>query len=415
MSPRLLALRAAAVRAGALARATSILALAAVPLLVPAAPRTPAHQSRGGGAAAPDKEKKTAAELKSIQSEIEQVTKRVTADQLEQDRLTHELRAAEAAVGQARQALDAVRHERTEGAQRASVLTVEQHARLTQLEHDRDQLARQLRAAYVIGRDEPLKLLLNQQDPGRTGRLFVYYSYFGRERAQDIAHVEAAVQQLAQVRGELQTEDTRLAGLEKQQAERLAALEQARAHRSEILASLEAESRSSEKQLARLHAQQAGLEKLLHELRAAVERLDRLPQDHSAFAELRGKLTWPVSGSQILAHYGEPRAGGLKWDGLLLSAEAGAPVRAIYEGRVVYADWLPGLGLLSIVDHGDGYLSLYGHNQELYKAVGEQVKAGETIAAAGDSGGSNRTELYFEIRKAGKPVDPGPWFRQEHP
>jgi septal ring factor EnvC (AmiA/AmiB activator) len=183
-----------------------------------------------------------------------------------------------------------------------------------------------------------------------------------------------------------------------------------------VLATLATESRSGEKLLARLRAQQAGLEKLLQELRVAVERLDRLPADtHSAFAQLRGKLAWPVAGSQILARFGEPRAGGIKWDGLLLSTEEGAPVRAVYQGRVIYADWLPGLGLLSIVDHGDGYMSLYGHNQQLYKAVGEEVKAGEAIAAAGDSGGSSRPELYFEIRKGGKPVDPRPWFRNDHP
>jgi len=105
----------------------------------------------------------------------------------------------------------------------------------------------------------------------------------------------------------------------------------------------------------------------------------------------------------------------VKWDGVLVATERGAPVRAIYQGRVVYADWLPGLGLLTIVDHGDGYLSLYGHNDHLYKAVGERVGAGEPVAAAGDSGGRTRPELYFEIRKAGRPVDPRPWFRAGEP
>jgi septal ring factor EnvC (AmiA/AmiB activator) len=392
---------------------TLVLGLALPQLPAPAAPRTSARSRT----AAPDtKEQRAASELKSIQAEIEQITRRVTSEQLERDRLTRELHAAEGAVDRARQALEGVRHERAEGQQRASALAGEQRSRAAGLEHDRELLAQQLRAAYIIGRDEPLKLLLNQQDPARAGRMFAYYSYIGRARAHEIARVEEGVLALAKVRGALATEDVRLASLERQQRERLDTLEQARARRTQVLASLEAESRSSEKQLGRLRGQQAGLEKLLHELRAAVERLDRLPQDtHSAFAELRGKLTWPVNGSQILARFGDSRAGGIKWDGMLLSTEAGAPVHAVYQGRVVYADWLPGLGLLSIVDHGDGYMSLYGHNQQLFKAVGEEVKAGETIAAAGDSGGSNRPELYFEIRRAGKPVDPRPWFRQEHP
>ena len=135
---------------------------------------------------------------------------------------------------------------------------------------------------------------------------------------------------------------------------------------------------------------------------------------NSAFGQLRGKLAWPVSG-HLVARFGDTRAGGVKWDGVLVATERGAPVKAVYQGRVIYADWLPGLGLLTIVDHGDGYMSLYGHNERLYKAVGERVAAGDAIASAGDSGGSSRPELYFEIRKGGKPVDPRPWFKAGQP
>jgi septal ring factor EnvC (AmiA/AmiB activator) len=121
-----------------------------------------------------------------------------------------------------------------------------------------------------------------------------------------------------------------------------------------------------------------------------------------------------VSG-QLVARFGDARAGGVHWDGVLVTTERGSPVKAVCDGRVIYADWLPGLGLLTIIDHGDGYLSLYGHNERLYKAVGEHVTAGDTIAAAGDSGGSSQPELYFEIRKGGKPVDPRPWFKAQDP
>ena len=137
-------------------------------------------------------------------------------------------------------------------------------------------------------------------------------------------------------------------------------------------------------------------------------------EGNDAFARLRGKLAWPVSG-HLVARYGEARAGGVRWDGVLVATERGTPVKAVCAGRVIYADWLPGLGLLAIVDHGDGYLSLYGHNERLYKAAGDAVAAGDTLAAAGDSGGSSRPELYFEIRKGGKPVDPRPWFKASDP
>jgi septal ring factor EnvC (AmiA/AmiB activator) len=135
---------------------------------------------------------------------------------------------------------------------------------------------------------------------------------------------------------------------------------------------------------------------------------------NSAFGQLRGKLAWPVTG-HLVARFGETRAGGVKWDGVLVAAERGASVRAVYQGRVIYSDWLSGLGLLLIIDHGDGYMSLYGHNERLYKAVGDKVGAGDEIASAGDSGGSSRPELYFEIRKAGKPLDPRPWFKAAQP
>jgi len=147
----------------------------------------------------------------------------------------------------------------------------------------------------------------------------------------------------------------------------------------------------------------------------SLERIDKFPTDSKdAFAKLRGRLAWPVTG-RLVASFGQTRAGGVKWDGMLLTGTQGAPVRTIYHGRIVYADWLSGLGLLIIVDHGDGYLSLYGHNERLYKEVGERVTAGETIATLGDSGGRPRPELYFEIRKAGRPIDPRPWFKSPAP
>jgi septal ring factor EnvC (AmiA/AmiB activator) len=189
-------------------------------------------------------------------------------------------------------------------------------------------------------------------------------------------------------------------------------MEQARSQRSVVLANLQVQSVSRTESLERLRNQQGALEKLLKELRRAIEKF---PIDsNDAFARLRGKLAWPVNG-KVVARFGETRAGGVKWDGVLVATERGAPVRAVYQGRVIYADWLPGLGLLTIVDHGDGYMSLYGHNERLYKSVGEQVGAGDAIAEAGDSGGTARPELYFEIRKAGHPVDPRQWFKAAEP
>jgi murein hydrolase activator len=351
-------------------------------------------------------------QLQAVKAEIERVTREVSAEQVERDRLTRALRGAELSLGQAREALVDVRHARAESATRRTALASEKRARETQLDQNRDALAGQLRAAYTIGRQEPLKLLLNQEDPALAGRMFVYYSYFGHARAGQIRLIADDVTRLSQLATELEAQDQKLAELEKEQRMQLGELEHARERRSVVLANLEAASHTRAQNLERLRAQQSGLEKLVRELRAAMERFP--VEGNDAFTRLRGKLAWPVSG-RLVARYGEARAGGVRWDGVLVETERGAPVKAVCQGRVIYADWLPGLGLLAIVDHGDGYLSLYGHNERLYKAAGEQVATGDTIAAAGDSGGSSRPELYFEIRKGGKPVDPRPWFRAADP
>jgi septal ring factor EnvC (AmiA/AmiB activator) len=356
--------------------------------------------------------RKTEAELQAVKSEIERVTRQVSEEQVERDRLSRELRTAEVSVGKAREGLDGVRRGRAERASKRAALAAEKRAREANLAQNRSALAGQLRAAYLIGREEPLKLLLNQKDPERAGRMFVYYSYFGRARADQIHGIENDVQAIAALDEQVQAEDAKLADLEKQQRADLMELETAREKRSGVLASLTAESNSHAQSLERLKSQQGGLEKLLRELRRAIEKF---PIDNNdAFAHLRGKLAWPVGG-KLVARFGEPRAGGVKWDGVLVATERGAPVRAVYGGRVIYADWLPGLGLLTIVDHGEGYMSLYGHNERLYKAAGERVSAGDTLGSAGDSGGSNRPELYFEIRKGGKAVDPRPWFKAGEP
>jgi septal ring factor EnvC (AmiA/AmiB activator) len=367
------------------------------------------------GAPAPHSEadaRKAEAELQAVKTEIERITRQVSAEQVERDRLTNELRTSELSVGKLRDALSEVRRERAERGARRAALAAEQRVREAEVQHNRAALAGQLRAAYLIGRQEPLKLLLNQKDPALAGRMFAYYSYFGRARAGQIKLIEDDLQRIAELDGELEAEDQQLAELEKRQHAQLHQLEQARTQRTQVLASLEVQSHTRAQNLERLRSQQAGLEKLLRELRTAMERFPL--EGNDAFARLRGKLAWPVSG-RLIARFGDARAGGVHWDGVLVATERGAPVKAVCQGRVIYADWLPGLGLLTIVDHGDGYLSLYGHNERLYKAAGEPVTAGEPIAAAGDSGGSSRPELYFEIRKGGKPVDPRPWFRAPNP
>jgi septal ring factor EnvC (AmiA/AmiB activator) len=396
-------------------RFAHLLPASAASLLACIAPGVPATGAAAAEAAAtqPAPERaRTEAELEQIRAEIDRIRAQIRNDGAERDRIARELRTAEQAVSGARGEMERLRRERAEHARRRTALAAERRERVTALAAERTALAAQMRTAYLIGRQEPLELVLNQRDPVRAGRMFAYYSYFGRARASQIAQIEEHVARIEELDGELVVEDARLAGLEAQQAGEVQRLERARSGRREVLASLAAEARSRTAALARLRQQRDGLEKLLRELRRTVERF---PADTvTTFGRSRGKLGWPVGGA-LVARFGEARAGAVKWDGVLIATERAAPVKAVAAGRVLYADWLAGLGLLVIVDHGDGYLSLYGHNEQVYKRVGEKVVAGDTLAAAGDTGGSARPELYFEIRRGGKPIDPRPWFATANP
>lgn len=389
-----------------------LLALIVPAGLAPAAWAQAAAQDRGGGKAGGQGRARAEAELRQIRKEIERVRGQVSRDAAERDRLARDLRRAEQSASGVRGEMSRLRRERTERSRRRAELGRERQEREAALGAEREALASQLRAAHQIGREEPLKLLLNQRDPARAGRMFAYYSYFGRARAEQIARIEEHVARLGELDAGLAGEETRLVELEQARVAELRKLELARAERGQVLASLTAESRSRAAQLQRLQRQQGALEKLVRELKRTIEKF---PSDStSAFAQLRGKLAWPASG-RVIARYGETRAGGLRWDGMLLATERGAPVRAVYHGRIVYADWLAGLGLLVIVDHGGGYISLYGHNDELHRKVGERVTAGDSLAAAGDSGGRSQPELYFALRRGGRAIDPRPWFRNPKP
>jgi septal ring factor EnvC (AmiA/AmiB activator) len=371
----------------------------------------------GGAAAAADDPNpaKAEAELKAVRSQIDKVRAEMDRDAGRRDKLARELEESEQTVSGARIALEKLKRERAVHTARRAELAEQRRGQESVLAERRAALAGQIRAASMIGQQEPIKLLLNQSDPGQTGRVLTYYQYFGRARAQQISAINSHLAELATLDSALAEEEARLTALEEQQKGELSRLQSARERRGRALVSLEAESKNRAKELERLKDQQGGLEKLVRELRRALERIDKFPTDSKdAFAKLRGKLSWPVAG-KLIASFGQTRAGGVKWDGVLLSGAQGSAVRAVYHGRVVYADWLSGLGLLTIIDHGDGYLSLYGHNERLYKEVGERVTAGDTIATVGDSGGRSTPALYFEIRKAGRPIDPKPWFKSAAP
>lgn len=270
-------------------------------------------------------------------------------------------------------------------------------------------LARQMRLAWVTGREEWVRLLLSQQNPTDAGRRMVYYGYITRDRSDVIDGVLEKMQQLEKVSSSLATEQERLQELESNERKRLGQLEATRKMRNDALSLINASIVSSGDKLERLVAQEQEMQALLARLsRNAMEMpgFEGLP-----FREMKGRFNWPADG-RLLKNYGDSRADGqMRWNGVLMTTEAGSEVRAVYYGRVVYSDWLPGMGLLIVIEHGDGYISLYGHNQDLTRNVGQWVGPGDVIAHVGDSGGQGVTGLYFEIRKDGEPINPNAWIR----
>lgn len=272
------------------------------------------------------------------------------------------------------------------------------------LQRARQLLERQLQSAYAMGRTAPLRLLLNQGDAAGLGRMLVYYAYLNRARSRQIAELQASLAQLASVEDDLAESTRRLAALQAQQSQQKMALKQAWRRHDERLSALQAttaahEQRSRDQQNQRLQS-------ALGSLRRAMPAKPAHPLDPD-FSAQKGWLPWPVAG-RISASFGAERgSAGLQWSGVHIRAPLGRPVRAISRGRVAFADTMRGFGRLVVVDHGDGYMSLYGYNRTLNVEVGHWVEAGEAIAVVGTSDLGNG--LYFAIRHQGRALDPARW------
>ncbi len=354
----------------------------------------------------------TAAKLDSVRERIAELEKSIEAARDEAGTLKEQLRDIEKEIQANNNKLAELRSEIATKDERLRQLDQERRDYETKLGDARAALARQMRAAYKSGRRDYLKLLLNQQDPALMGRMLTYYDYYNRARSEQIRSVSHELEQLAEVARQVQREQTAMTELETSVETRLAELQGLEKARSQIIAHLNRQIEEESQELATLREDQERLQTLLDELRQQTARpsrpdIDQLP----AFAKLQGKLDWPVSG-KILDSFGSNRRGTMEWQGVRLSTSKGEDISAVSAGQVVFADWFRTLGLLIIVDHGDGYMSLYGHNQELLKTRGAWVEDGEVIALAGNSGGQERSALYFEIRHNGKPVDPTRWCRR---
>ena len=280
-----------------------------------------------------------------------------------------------------------------------------------ELRLEREALAKQIRVAYVTGRQEKLKLLLNQEDPRSVGRNLVYYDYLNKSKIDKISFAKEKLVSLQNLALEITEKSIALNHLRRNLEKKKRGLETARDRRKSVLVELKQSIDNNQKMLGTLLTDERELQQLLKSLQDILRDLPRDHRSHGSFKSSKGKLGWPAQG-RIKKWFGQIRQntdGNLKWQGVVIEAQAGDEVYAIANGRVAFADWMRGYGLLLIIDHGEGYMSLYGYNQSLYKSVGEWIDAGNLIARAGDSGGQETPGLYFEIRHQGKPLNPTAW------
>jgi septal ring factor EnvC (AmiA/AmiB activator) len=349
------------------------------------------------------------AKLAAVRAHIAALTNHLGEELKQRDALSARLRETELVITAQRRRLDELHAEQAAAERRRMELRGEQLRDQNSLQAERAALAAQVQAAYMIGRQEQLKLLLNQSNPAGLGRTLTYYGYFAAQRSVKIEAIQAQVLRLVQLVTEIEQQSERLNTLESEANHEVAALQRARGDRAQTLAALTHQVASGNQELAKLRREEQAVESLVADLSRV---LQDFPVDSTqSFQQMRGKLPWPVQG-RVTAHYQEQQAGaapGPRWNGEMIEAARGTKVRAPYFGRVVYADWLQGLGLLLIIGHSGGYMTLYGHVEVLYKSVGDWVAPGDVIAALGDAEGA-APQLYFEIREGRKTVDPKVWL-----
>lgn len=408
----------------------------------------------------PDDAARTGRQLEALRQRMRDLERRKQEHKAQRDVLHQGLQQAEETVAELGAALHRTRGQRAEQLARLEQLRPRLAAGRAALEQRKAALGALMRTAYLTGRRTELELLLDQRDPMMASRLMLYYDYLNRSRSREIRQIRATVAELDALTRRLEREEAELQRAERELAADKARMETAQAARSDLVDQLERKVQDEGLRLEEMQADNRRLDGLFErllkessqrfaadedrvqadsgEVEAAVGEasgaqpdevrnadgasgpdadaqvnLGGSSQPERPFAALAGELPWPVSG-ELEAQFETRKASGLTWDGVVIGAEEGAEVRAVYPGTVVFADWLRGFGLLLILDHGGGYMTLYGQNQSLFKARGDHVGAGEVVGLAGRSGGQDEPGVYFGVRYRGRPQDPKHWCVAAH-
>ncbi len=355
------------------------------------------------------RESETQRKLDAVRKQIGELAAARNALDAERGDATRALREADQEVDRQSRALQQI--DTQIQAQEAELARLESERLLlqTRLGKQREALASLLRSAYALGRHEQLKLLLAQDRIETLARVLAYHRYFQRDRVSRIDALLGELKELAQLVQQVRIQREALETSRALQQEQIAALESQRGQRRALVAELDTRFRDTDSRLKALGRDEAALAKLLEQLRDIFADIPAGLDAAQAFAQRRGRLAAPVPG-RTLVGFGAKFPDGRTSQGWLLAADAGAPVRAVAHGRVAFSDWLKGYGLIVILEHGEGYMSLYAQNDSLRREVGEWVDAGDILASVGSSGGQSRPALYFELRHGGQPIDPRGWF-----
>ncbi len=349
-------------------------------------------------------------QLTQLKSKIEKLRKTIEVKENSKSIYTRQLRDIEKKIGllsaKIRNSNQSVRQQK----RRLRQLEKQKSDIQRQLAQQNELLSQQLYAAYTLGQQEQMKLLFSQGDASNLQRNLTYYQYFSNFRVKQIELFNQRYKQLNQKQQEISSAKQKLETVLHQQRQQKRRLGQDRIEREKIIATLEKELKKQGRYLTRLEEDAKNLRQLIDSVSQILQQ-NPSRQKIKNFAKLKGKLSWPVKG-RVKKLFGRRKPpSDLRWQGVVIDAPRGNNVRAIAHGRIAFADWLRGMGNLIIIDHGNGYLSLYGHNESLFKAAGEWVEAGDIIASIGSSGGAQKPGLYFEIRRKGKPQNPTRWCK----
>ncbi|PAV26578.1 peptidase M23 [Tamilnaduibacter salinus] len=362
----------------------------------------------GASLAAPDVSPEKIEALKEKIADIDDWLNDARQDRSE---LEEALATAERRISDLKRERRDLRRRIREQQDRLETLEAKERRLSRELDNRREQLAAQLRAAWMTGDAPALKVLLNESDPQKLARLMTYHQHISQHTLGQIDDFNRTLEQLETTRRQARRAKASLRDSERELARQQTHLQNAQDKRQRTLALLESDIEEKRSRREQLVADRERLEELLRDVQEAVANLSA-PTDAAPFKSRRNKLPWPVDG-RVISHYGESlHEGRLRQNGLAIETRREANVSAVHYGRVVFSNWLRGFGLMTIIDHGDGFMSLYGNNSSLLKSPGDWVRAGETIAIAGNGDADDTPRVYFEIRQGGRPVDPESWLKQ---